>query len=269
MHPRCGMRANHYSKRAFASKLLRADHRHANLAPRLMKLWSAFGCRKLLTMPCCQLKLATASQQSQYSSSMTLEACASCGSADVGCVDFVLACRQCGFEIDDAPLVPPFTSPDTWTGSFKVTEAGPVLDIVAEKAWPSLRSMATEAAACSSDMHLPDSVAQAALQAVQSYMLPCALAASRVLRPVAVAVVLCVAARLASYPLALRSICAHLHAPVSPALRLLSLVMSKTQHPFLPHVSVRVCSAVVYRMCRAKDDICMQSVHSQPRVSSR
>jgi hypothetical protein len=176
--------------------------------------------------------------------------CAKCGGDDLDAVDFVLACRDCGFQADEAELghIPEKScSVVELTRALKVSTQHdrPHMDSVSapvarqtSACSSAAKALATQAAACAQEMHLPQSVASATSVVLQSSVVSCTAALGRAPQAVAVAVLVCVAARLAQYPLSLRSACAHVHAAVQPALRLFVLVLRRMPSR-LPAVSVR------------------------------
>lgn len=161
-------------------------------------------------------------------------------------VDFTTACKECGYQLEGPQLV--VRSSDAIQSPQKRARpgeqsAGLDLSQCQQRARTKERSrflteLGLEAASSAHDLALPDSVAQAARQAVQSHMAACAVAAGRAPRTSAIAVLLLVAARLARQPLTLHRACEQLHAPLHAAQRLLTLLLKRLPEP-LPAVSVR------------------------------
>lgn len=181
-------------------------------------------------------------------------ACSICGSDEVDVVDFVSACRDCGCQLEGPQLV--VRSSDAAHPPQKRERPGEHSDGLdlsqcqqrSRTKEPSrfLANLGLEAAGTARELALPDSVAQAARQAVHSHLSCCAIAVSRAPRSSAVAALLVVAARLLREPLTLHRACERLQAPLHPTQRLLTLVLRRLPEP-LPAASVR--TAMRLRCC--------------------
>jgi hypothetical protein len=217
---------------------------------------------------------------------MSSDICEHCGCHDIDVVGCALACRECGFQVEEAALqhAPDFDArsivryEDSVVGNCPSAEAQYLehapADTVCRPAEaqmpaavpadscfvqhdsivpadprnvsPTLKALALQAAACARDMQLPDAVALACAQAAQSHLHNCTAAFGRAAPALASAVLLCVAARIASYPLSLRQACTHQQVPLAPAQRLFMQAITRSQQP-LPAVPVRTkLSAVMH-----------------------
>jgi hypothetical protein len=204
--------------------------------------------------------------------------CPKCGGA-IEEIDCASACRECGFLVDEPDLVHNRALPSVRTCKDCYDNFVPadgdgsnLLNAPAASNRPTqsaaLKRLATQAVTCSNEMKLPETVAQNIYALVSSPIWTCTAAAGRVPQNVSVAVLVCVCARLARYPLTLRSVCCHVDADTRLSFSFFSLVTSRLPYQ-LPRVPVRHWAHVSRPGCPSRNPElrmgCAETHHKKER----